>query len=218
MEAAAGFPALQRRGGARAILSRPLKNNESKIMADEPVSDAQLLSRIAAGETEALRSLYRSHGSRLYAYALRISGNPAAAEDILQDSLLAVWKNAGRYRGEGRVIAWLFGIVHHKALNARHGRRMIALDQKAGEIASAVPPPDETVIRNERNGLIRAGLDRLSEKHRLVLDLVFFQGLSLAETAAVCDCPVGTIKSRLNQAKSDLRAILKNGGSREKTR
>jgi RNA polymerase sigma-70 factor (ECF subfamily) len=218
MDAAACLPAFKRRGGASLIAGRPRENNESKKMAHDPVADSELLARIAAGETDALRALYRIYGSRLYAHALRISGDPAAAEDIIQESLLAIWRGARRYRGEGRVVAWLLGIVHHKALKAVRSRRAFPLSEETKDIPSAAPSPDEAVFRNERSERIKTGLDRLSRKHRLVLDLVFFQGLSLAETAAVCDCPVGTVKSRLNQAKADLREILDRGGPRERIR
>jgi RNA polymerase sigma-70 factor, ECF subfamily len=200
------------------IAGQDLEKDEVDIMAAEPDSERELLSRIASGEAAALRAIYERHGARLYSLALRISGNPAAADDILQDSLLAIWRGAAKFRGEGRVIAWLLGIVHHKAMDAVRSRRTSSLDEEAGDIPAAAPSPDETVIRHERNEAIKAGLGRLSMKHRLVLDLVFFQGLSLAETAEVCGCPVGTVKSRLNQAKAGLRAIFATNEPGEKSR
>jgi RNA polymerase sigma factor (sigma-70 family) len=190
----------------------------SKSMSDEQIIDLELLSRVASGERDALRSLFRIHGNRLYAHALRISGSRETAEDIVQESLLAVWKDAGRFRGEGRVIAWLLGIVQHKALDARRKRSFARLEAERSEMIAAVPSPEETVLRGERKDRIKAGLNRLSGKHRLVLDLVFFQGLTLAETAAVCGCPVGTIKSRLNQAKANMKEFLGENDPRERLR
>jgi RNA polymerase sigma factor (sigma-70 family) len=218
MEAVAGLPAFERPNTPRMFAGQSRKKDEDEIMAAEPGSDLDLLARVTAGETAALRSLYETHGARLYAYALRVSGNPAVAEDIIQDSLLAIWKDAAKFRGEGRVIAWLLGIVHHKAMNAVRGRRTFPLDDEADDIPSDILSPEEAVVRGERKDLIKAGLDRLSWKHRLVLDLVFFQGLSLAETATVCGCPLGTVKSRLNQAKSGLRAVLEPNNPGEKPR
>jgi DNA-directed RNA polymerase specialized sigma24 family protein len=123
MEAVAGLPAFERPNKPRMIAGQSRKKDKDEIMAAEPGSDLDLLARVVSGETAALRSLYEAHGARLYAYALRVSGNPAVAEDIIQDSLLAIWKDAAKFRGEGRVIAWLLGIVHHKAMNAVRGRR-----------------------------------------------------------------------------------------------
>ena len=89
-------------------------------------SDRDLIRQVAAGDENALRKLYDAYGQRLYAYALRITGDPAAAEEAVQESLVAVWQGASRFRGEGagggRVIAYLLGIVHHKALNQVRGR------------------------------------------------------------------------------------------------
>lgn len=83
--------------------------------------DVELLRRIAAGEDSALVELYTLHGRRLYAFALRLTGDAARAEDVVQDTLVAVWRTAGRYRGEGRVLAWLLGIVPGLIVRARSG-------------------------------------------------------------------------------------------------
>ena len=85
--------------------------------------DAGLIQRMAAGDEEALRSLYASHSRRLFAYAIRLTGNPAIAEEVLQDSLLAAWRGARAFRGEARVTTWLLGIVRHQALNATRRKR-----------------------------------------------------------------------------------------------
>ncbi len=176
-------------------------------------TDLDLVRRIASGDEAALRDLYAAYGQRLYAYALRLAGDPALAEDTVQETLVAVWRTAGRYREEGRVLAWLLGIVHNLALKA--GRRQpLSL---SAEMEAALPapgdPPEELIQAGERSRWLRQGLDCLSTEHRAVLDLVFYQGLSLAEAAQVCGCPTGTIKSRLSYARQYLRGVLnrKNG-------
>ena len=93
--------------------------NRSMKMVD---SDTELLRCIAAGDEDALRRLVALYGQRLYAYALRITGDPAAADEAVQESLVAgLARGAGAFRGEGRRHAWLLGIVHHKALNQLRG-------------------------------------------------------------------------------------------------
>ncbi len=175
-------------------------------------SDRELIRQVAAGQPEALRRLYDAYGQRMVVYALRITGDPAAAEEAVQESLVAVWQGAGRFRGESRVIAWLLGIVHHKALNLLRGQGFDSLDAQPHDPPAGDPLPDEQAAASEQRRLVRAGLESLSLEHRLVLELVFYQGLSLAEAAAVCGCPVGTIKSRLNYAKASLRGALSRAG------
>ncbi len=182
--------------------------------------DVQVVRQIAAGDAEALRTLYAAYGQRLYAYALRLTSDPVSAEEVLQESLVAVWQGARRFRGEGRVLAWLLGIVHHKALSARRTiqtnlQRNQALEtgeDEGTEVPDGAPLPDEQAAQHEQRTLIAAGLERLSLEHRMVLELVFYQGLSLNEVAEVCECPLGTIKSRLNYAKASLRGLLNREG------
>ncbi len=174
--------------------------------------DLELVRRMAAGDEAALRALYAAYGQRLFAYAVRLTRQPTLAEDVLQESLVAAWQGASRFRGEGRVVAWLLGIVHHKALNALRRKSPSALDEEQEELLAGDSSLEDQVLAREQAALLQMGLDCLSLKHRIVLELVFYQGLSLNEVAAVCDCPVGTVKSRLNYAKAHLRRVLERGG------
>ena len=199
-----GFPA-----GARS--SEP----EDRLSQAEPQpgSDRDWIRRIAAGDASALKELYAAFGGPMYAYALRLTGGAAAAEDVLQECLLAVWQGADRFRGESRVLTWLLGIVHHKAADAAGDRRMGVLPDGIDDILPSIAPrPDERLRDRERTAILRDGVARLPRPLRSALDLVFFQGLSLSEAAVVCDCPIGTIKSRLHNAKLGLRRILEESG------
>jgi RNA polymerase sigma-70 factor (ECF subfamily) len=181
--------------------------------------DLILMRRIASGDEAALQELYATFGQRLYAYALRLTVDPATAEDVVQESLVAVWQGARRFRGDGRVLTWLLGIVHHKALNAIRGtRRWVDEPEEGAELPGGDPLPDEAFVQREQRRSVRAGLAQLSPEHRAVLELVFYQGLSLKEASEVCNCPVGTIKSRLNYAKSHLRGVLAREGLGEEGR
>lgn len=174
--------------------------------------DASHRSASASDGSEALRRLYAAYGQRMYAYALRITGDPASAEEAVQESLVAVWQCAGSFHGKSRVITWLLGIVHHKALNQVRGRVIDSLDAEPEDPPSGEPLPDAQAAAHERRIMVRSGLEALSLDHRLVLELVFYQGLSLTEVADVCGCPVGTVKSRLNYAKASLRGALNRAG------
>jgi RNA polymerase sigma-70 factor (ECF subfamily) len=179
-------------------------------------AEHELVERLRSHDEAALFELYVGYGRRLFAHAVRLTGSPDRAEEVVQDSLLAAWRTTGSYRGEGSVLAWLLGIVRNKSLNAIRRRAPVTttLDEVA-EIPAAAPRPDVQAEARERDGRVRAAMARLSLEHREVLDLVFFQGLSLAETASVCGCPVGTVKSRLFAAKSRLREALGQEGRQE---
>jgi RNA polymerase sigma factor (sigma-70 family) len=185
---------------------------ETKCTANISMSnlpdDVSLIKRIAAQDDAAMRELHALYGQRMMAYALNLTQNGAMAEDVVQDSLIAVWRSAGRFRREGRVIAWLLGIVHHTAMKAlRHPHQPIS-EGMAEMLVAADPSPEEQVEVDERAAWVRRGLQSLSPNHRAALELVFYQGMSLAEAADVCGCPLGTIKSRLSYARRYLRDVL----------
>ena len=170
--------------------------------------DLDLIRRIANEDESALRELYAAYGQRMYAYALRLTASPATADDVVQDTLIAVWQSARSFRGEGRVLAWLLGIVHHTAMKGlRHIHQPITEEM---EIVLPAPTalPEERIQTKEEVHSLQKGLKSLSPEHRAILELVFYQGMSLNEVAEVCHCPLGTVKSRLSYARRHLRGIL----------
>lgn len=171
--------------------------------------DGNLVERMRSGDEGAFLDLYARYGRRLFARAFRLTGSADRAEDVVQNSFLAAWRATRSYRGDGSVLAWLLGIVRNQSLNAirRKVPAATTLDE-AERVAAATALPDAQLEAREREETMRAALARLSPEHREVLDLVFYQGLSLAETASACGCPVGTVKSRLYAAKTRLRRSL----------
>ena len=180
---------------------------------DDP--DLALARRLAAGDEAALRELYAAYGQRLYAYALRLTDDPAQADDVVQDALVAVWKSARAFRGEGRLLAWLLGIVHRTALKTLRRRSAPITEHMEETLAAASPSPEQQAERQDQSERLRAALRSLSPEHRAVLELVFYQGLSLEEAAQVCRVPLGTVKSRLSYARNHLRGVLTRQGMEE---
>ena len=174
----------------------------------QSADDLDLIHRLKAGDDDAMCDLYARYGQRLYAYALRLTNDSAMAEDVTQNTLIAAWRTIGSFREEGRLIAWLLGIVHHTAMKAIRCASTYA-DQSAEEtIPDHNPSPEEQAEGQEIKRRVRDGLASLSLEHRTVLELVFYQGLSLSEVAEVLDCPLGTVKSRLSYARQHLRGVL----------
>jgi len=181
----------------------------------ESERDLDLVRRLAAGDERAVGDLLAAYGQRLYAYALRLTGDPALADDVTQDAVVAAWRSARRYRGEGRLIAWLLGIVHHTALKAIRRRPQTISDQLERTLASPADSPEDLAEAGQQAQSVRRALACLPAAQRLVLELIFYQGLSLEEAARVCRIPLGTVKSRLSSARKQLRGVLLRSGEVE---
>jgi RNA polymerase sigma-70 factor (ECF subfamily) len=180
----------------------------SQATMTQPADDLDLIRRMQAGDDDAVRDMYALYGQRLYAYALRLTNDPATAEDVTQNTLVTAWRTARTFRGEGRLIAWLLGIVHHTAMKALRGDTPYLDDVAEETISEDHPSPEEQAqVRDERRW-VRQGIQHLSSEHRAVLELIFYQGLSFNEAAQVLNVPVGTVKSRLSYARNHLRGVL----------
>lgn len=189
-----------------------IRQEKEEITRHGPMTELQrdiaLVQRIAAKDEAALQELYATYGQRLYVFALRLTGDPAQAEDVIQDVLVIVWRSAQKFRGESRLLAWLLGIVHHTAMKSLRHRVTPITDEMEASLIATSPLPEEQALAGERSEWVRKGLQRLSPEHRAVLELVFYQGMSLQEAAQVCGCPIGTVKSRLSYARQQLRGVL----------
>jgi RNA polymerase sigma factor (sigma-70 family) len=177
------------------------------------VADDVLLVRVADGDTAALTALYRRYGGRLFAFLQRYAGDPMVAEEILQDTLLAVWRSAPRYAGRSGVRTWLFGIARrqaHNRLRVKEPQRL-PLDGLA-DWADPAPGPADWAIANAQGAAIADAFDVLAPQHREVLALAFAARIPHAEIAEVLGVPVGTVKSRLHHARAALARSLADRG------
>lgn len=178
------------------------------------VADEELLiiERIASGEKEALEEIYERFGQALFRYILRLVGDRQLAEEVLQDTLVAVWRGASRFEQRSSLKTWLLGIARRQARDARRRRRQSTTDaQQVLEVMEATEiGPEEAVMANDRHEELLAGLRHLASPQQETLRLVFFQQLSYEETATVLGVSIGTVRSRLNRAKRVLRAHLRS--------
>jgi RNA polymerase sigma-70 factor (ECF subfamily) len=177
--------------------------------ARDPESD--LLVCVAAGDEHALAALYDRVSAAAYGLALRITGDTAAAEDVVQESLLRVWRGADRYEpARGAARAWLLRLVRNAAID--HVRARGARDRAEGGVATdaeeiAAPErPDEALLRVERGRRVRAALDELPPEQRRAIETAYFEGLSHSEIAARDGTPLGTVKTRIRDGVLRLRA------------
>jgi RNA polymerase sigma factor (sigma-70 family) len=171
--------------------------------------DRTLVAAVAAGDQRALETLYQRHGSACFGYLLRrLEGDRPAAEDLLQDLMLAAWRGAAAFRGDSEVRTWLLGIAHHLWLQELRRRSRRPTPSEDGEalltrLQQPDPRPDAAAVAG-----LRQALDALPEDLRVAVDLTFGQGLRLQDAARILDLPLGTVKSRLFRARQQLRHLL----------
>ena len=191
-----------------------LAPNRPSTPADD--ADRAALARIAEGQLDALEELYDRYRTMAYSIALRITADPSAAEDVVQEAFLGAWRNAGRYsQARASVRTWLLSIVHHRAIDAVRRRRPTSEFPEE----DAVPPPalrmpdvwGEVAGRLEAETL-RAALAGLSDVQREALELAYFGGLTQQEIADRTRTPLGTVKSRMRLGLLALRRALEAPG------
>lgn len=175
--------------------------------------DAALVRRIADGDEDAMAALYRAHGQAVFGQAVLVVSDRALAEEIVQDTMLAVWRAAGSFRGESSVRSWLIGIARRQTRDRLRGRRLRVVDDSfLADQPVADPGPEVMALDRAQLADVRDAIGQLAPAHREVLGLVFGSGLRLPEVAHVLAIPVGTVKSRLAGARVALNRILTEKG------
>jgi RNA polymerase sigma-70 factor (ECF subfamily) len=179
------------------------------VLVKEPQSECEiseeeisrLVRRAQEGESEAFGELFEILAGKLHRQALFLTGHEQQALDLLQETLIEVWKHAKRYDGRARFFTWICSVMVHRHYDwlRRLRVRTAALLGRAGaeQEMKFVPSPDESVDQVECVGLVRECLNELPAKQRTVVYLRFYAGESLEGIAAIAGCSVGTVKSRL---------------------
>jgi RNA polymerase sigma-70 factor (ECF subfamily) len=178
--------------------------------------DAEIVQRVARGDRQALAELYGRYQRPLFQYLLQLTPDYGLAEEMLQDTLVAVWKSARSFEGRSSVLTWLIGIARRQAHNTLRRHKLPVVDESALlELPATDPDPEEfTLASIERDELV-AAFRQLAPVHREILTLTFVQEFSYQEMALALGVPLGTVKSRLSHAKKALRVLLE---SREETK
>jgi RNA polymerase sigma-70 factor, ECF subfamily len=179
----------------------------------EAVVTEDLIERIALGDRSALEDLYDTYRQPLLAYLRLLTSDLGLAEEILQDTLLAVWHGAGGYAPRSSPRGWLFGIARRRARDAMRRRTFRFVDVAALEtVPASDPDPEDAALAAAAHEALTAAVARLAPLHRETLVLAFAHGLSHQELAETLSIPIGTVKSRLNAAKRAVRASLETAG------
>lgn len=171
--------------------------------------------RVRRGDPDALADLLARYQHRLYRFLLRLVQDPAASEDLFQQTWLRVMQKIGKYNAGSRFDTWLFSVAHNLAVDHLRRRRGASLDlcdetgTAPGErLAASSLDPLEQLVASERGALLAAAINKLPTIHREVITLRFEEGMKLEQIAEVAGTPLSTVKSRLQRALRSLRALL----------
>lgn len=189
-----------------APLAPDSASGAAEIVFDE---DSELLDRLAADDEAAFRMLVERHIDRAYAIALRIAGNAADAEDVVQDTMLKIWSHRGRWQhGRAKFSTWLYRVISNRCIDLRRKPRNENVET-VPEVADGQPGAVEIIERNELNDMLELAMQRLPEQQRIAVIFSYHENMSNGEIAQVMDTTVAAVESLLKRGRQQLRQLLR---------
>jgi RNA polymerase sigma-70 factor, ECF subfamily len=172
-------------------------------------SDVVLIRSIAAGDKHAMQILFARHNVRVFRFLARFVGDKSAAEDLVSEVFLDVWRQAGRFQGRSQVTTWLLAIARNKALSALQRRSIEELDEEAvAAVADTDNNPEVTIHHRQTSAILLNCLTQLSPSHREVIDLVYYHERSIDEVAEITGVPQNTVKTRMFYARKRIAELM----------
>jgi len=184
-------------GPRAATLVKPaaLGNNEAEL---------ELIRRVRLRDRGALRELYLLYHRRLSRFLMRVTQRQDLAEEVINDTLLAVWNSAERFRGDSRVSTWIVGIAYRRALKSLRRRPLDIIGLEETETLAGA----DNLQASENREWIQSALEQLPIEQRLCLELAYVLGHSCEEISTITNCSVNTVKTRLFHARRKLSTLL----------
>lgn len=186
----------------------------------QDLTDSDLIKACVPNNEEAFAILYQRYEKRVFQYLMTIMNEANLAEETLVEVMLALWKGLNSFQGQSKVSTWIFGIAHHKAVDAlrkvtSQQRGRMPLEDIVENTESNENPLNEAQHKRMA-ALTNQGLMTLSQDHREILHMAFYEELSYSEIAALLDIPVNTVKTRVHYAKQQLKkSLLRQGVTEE---
>jgi RNA polymerase sigma-70 factor, ECF subfamily len=175
--------------------------------------DAQLIKRVATRDENALRTLFTRHQVPVFRYIVRLVRNDAVAEELTNEVFLDVWRNAPNFEARSSARTWVLSIAHHRAVSALRKRREEGWDEdRVLAVADTDDNPEVSAQKHDKSTIMRRCMDKLTSEHREIIDLVYYQELSISEVGKVVGIPENTVKTRMFYARKRLSALLVAAG------
>lgn len=179
----------------------------------EPPTDAALLRAHVEGDSDAFAEIVHRHRDRLWAVALRTTGDPETAADAVQEALMSAFRRASTFRGDSQVTTWLHRIVINACLDQMRRRRSKPTDplpdeQDRSPVLTSESPGAAATEASDRRADVLAALRQIGEDQRAALVLVDMEGYSIEEAAELLGCAPGTVKSRCSRGRANLVPLL----------
>ena len=181
------------------------------IKQHEP--DSALIERMTTGDESALSTLYDRYSAMLFGLLTRILQDREAAEEVLQDMFLQLWRNPGQFdANRGSLPTWLMVVGRNRAISRLRGKRnREVMEENEGDFAGTFVSDqniEDEAVRSELAQKIKSALATLPDEQRQALELAYYEGMSQSEIAAKTGSPLGTVKTRVRTAMISLRQIL----------
>ena len=170
--------------------------------------DVRLIDRIAGKDLRAFEELYRIYHPRLSRFLKNMLHRAPLVEEVLDDTMMVVWRQPERYNGKSKVSTWIFAIAYRKALKALKRHDEPVEDKHAEARESTEADPEQQVGHRQVQQVLQGAINELSQDHRAVVDLTYFHGIGYREIAEIMACPVDTVKTRMYHARRHLRNKL----------
>jgi RNA polymerase sigma-70 factor (ECF subfamily) len=192
-------------GNIRSLTLKPA----TRLRLRGTANDEALIAAIAAGDDGAMRILYDRQHVRVFRFVTRLVGDATAAEDIVSETFMDVWRQAGRFEGRSAVSTWILSIARFKALSARRRRQDLELDEKvAATVADRACTPEQAMLETDCTAQLRDCLTKLTPEHREIVDLVYYHDMTIEDVAEIIQVPKNTVKTRMFHARRRLALLL----------
>ena len=180
------------------------------------LADEELISLVGRGNAEAFAVLYDRHSRPAYSLAYRMMGERQAAEDLVQEAFLKLWRGAGGYRSErASVRTWLLSIVHNRGIDQLRSTASRRRTQEKVEASAPTSQASEAFSESWRNAQreqVREALKSLPPEQLKVLELAYFSGYTHVEIAELLGLPLGTVKGRMRLGLKKIRDYFASQG------
>jgi len=167
------------------------------------------MARIAAGDKTAMREVYELYADNLTNFVRNWLYDPTQAADLVHETMLIIWRNAAKFEGRSSLKSWIFSIARNKSIDVNRKNSRVTYTDTVPETADEGATQEDHLFGVQNAKHLMKAMNGLSESHKRVLHLAFFEDMKYEDIAEIENCPVGTVKTRIMHAKKKLLYIVK---------